>query len=55
MEINELFCLGCNKYGQLGTGKKYHKEKFTIPKSIVYPAFIKQVVCGVNHSALLTL
>lgn len=55
MEINELFGLGCNKYGQLGAGKKYHNETFDIPKSIIYPTFIKQVVCGVNHSAILTL
>ena len=55
MEINELFCLGCNKYGQLGAGKKYHNQTFKIPKSIIFQKFVKEVACGVNHSAILTL
>jgi alpha-tubulin suppressor-like RCC1 family protein len=55
MEVNELYCIGSNKFGQAGAGKKYHNQSFAIFNKIVFPVFIKQVVCGSHHTGLLTL
>ena len=55
MEVNELYCIGSNKYGQAGAGKKYHNHTFKEPKAVVFPVFAKEVVCGAHHSALLTI
>lgn len=55
MEVNEIFCQGSNKFGQAGLGKKYHNQTFASFARMVFPVFIKQVVCGSHHSGLLTL
>jgi alpha-tubulin suppressor-like RCC1 family protein len=55
MEVNEIYCIGSNKFGQAGAGKKYHNQTFTSFNKIIFPVFIKQVVCGSHHSGLLTL
>lgn len=55
MDINELFFIGCNKYGQAGIGDKYHNVIFETPKNFAFPVFIKQISCGAHHSALLTI
>lgn len=53
--MNEILCIGSNKFGQAGAGKKYHNQTFNNFTKIVFPVFIKQVVCGSHHSGLLTL
>jgi alpha-tubulin suppressor-like RCC1 family protein len=55
MDINELFFLGTNKYGQAGIGEKHHNKTFQIPKSFAFEIFVKQISCGAHHSALLTI
>lgn len=55
IEVNEVYCIGSNKFGQAGAGKKYHNQTFPIFTRIIFPAFVKQVVCGSHHSGLLTL
>jgi len=55
MEVNEIYCIGSNKFGQAGAGKKHHNQTFTAFNKISFPVFIKQVVCGSHHSGLLTL
>lgn len=55
MEVNELYCIGSNKYGEAGAGKKYYNQEFNEPKPIVFPTFSKQVACGAHHSSLLTI
>ena len=55
MDINELFFLGTNKYGQAGIGEKYHYKTFNQPKSFAFPVFVRQISCGAHHAALLTI
>jgi alpha-tubulin suppressor-like RCC1 family protein len=55
MQVNEIFFIGSNKYGQLGSGEKNNSKTFEIPKSYDFGIFIKQVSCGYHHSAVLTI
>lgn len=56
MDINELYFIGNNTSGQSGTNNPPQTHPhFSIPKSIVFGTFIKQVSCGFHHSALLTI
>lgn len=55
MQVNEIFFLGSNKYGQSGSGEKNNSKTFDIPKSYDLGIFIKQVSCGYHHSAVLTI
>jgi alpha-tubulin suppressor-like RCC1 family protein len=55
MEVNEIYCIGSNKFGQAGAGKKYHNQSFATFNKMIFPVFVKQVVCGSHHSGLLTL
>ena len=32
MELNEIFFVGHNKYGQAGTGEDEHNKKYSTPK-----------------------
>lgn len=55
MDVNELYFLGVNKYGQAGLGEKHHNKKYLLPKPYTFSLFIKQISCGAHHAALLTI
>lgn len=55
MQVNEIFFVGSNKYGQSGTGEKNNLKIIESPRSYDFGVFIKQVSCGYHHSAILTI
>ncbi|EAS04756.2 chromosome condensation regulator RCC1 repeat protein (macronuclear) [Tetrahymena thermophila SB210] len=51
----EIYVWGNDKYGQLGLGHKYTGKNYLVPKICSYNLVIKQISCGEEHTAFVTI
>ncbi|CAG9330534.1 unnamed protein product [Blepharisma stoltei] len=51
----EVFAWGLDNYGQLGLGGKVRGKTYTIPRFCSYNVVIRDISCGEDHSAFISL